>query len=236
MHSDPVIHDLEIMGTAANYRKWIFSRFSRHIGRRIIEIETGIGNFTWLFSDRELIIAIDIHESRVEYIKKRFQRHDNIVALKGDIADKELLKLSGHKPDTIVCINVLEHAKDDVAALSNMFHMLEHGGTLALLVPSYQSLYGSIDRVVGHYRRYEKKDLENKLAGAGFMIETMFYMNSLGVFGWFMNNRILKKEHESPTQAKVFDKLIVPWLRYVENIFRPPFGLSLITIAKKVNK
>lgn len=234
MHFDPVIHDLEIMSRAGNYRAWIFSHFSRHIGQRIVEIGAGIGNFTRLFSDRELVIAVDTHEACIAYLQKRFSDDNNIVSLKGDIADTELLKLSAYKPDTVVCINVLEHVQDDMAALSNMFHMLGHGGRLALLVPAYQFLYGSIDRVVGHHRRYDKKELQNKLAGAGFAVEDLFYMNSLGVFGWFLNNRILKKDNESVPQVMAFDKLIVPWLRYAENISRPPFGLSLVAIAKKV--
>lgn len=234
MHADPVIHDLEIMSRANNYRAWIFSHFSRHTGQRIIEIGAGIGNFTRLFADRELVIAVDTHEACIEYLKKRFSDHNNIVSLKGDIADTELLKLCEYKPDTVVCINVLEHVQDDMAALSNMFHLLGHGGRLALLVPAYQFLFGSIDRVVGHCRRYNKNELAKKLASAGFTIEDLFYMNSVGVLGWFLNNRILEKEKESPSQVMVFDKLFVPWLRYAENIFRPPFGLSLVAVAKKV--
>jgi len=35
--------------------------------------------------------------------------------------------------------------------------------------------------------------------------------------------------------VKFFDKFIVPWLKEVENIVRPPFGLSLIAIAEKNN-
>lgn len=235
-HPDPVVHDLEIMGSAINYRKWIFSHFSKYIGKRIVEIGAGIGNFTGFFLDRELVIVVDTHQSCVEYITRRFPDNRNIVALKGDISDKELSSLRQYHPDTMVCINVLEHVQDDAAALSNMFKVLGHGGQLALLVPSYQFLYGSIDRVVGHCRRYSRNELRKKIQDAGFAVEDLFYMNSIGVFGWFLNNRILKKENESPVQVRIFDKFFVPWLRYAEHIVRPPFGLSLVAIAKKVNR
>ena len=154
---DPIISDLEIMNEAVNYQMWIYDQFSKYLGQRIIELGAGIGNFTEMFLDRELVIAIDNYELCVEYLKNRFSSHRNIIPLKMDICSPEISKLKDYCPDTVVCINVLEHLKDDVVALSYIFEILQIGGRLLLLVPAFQFLYGNIDRAVGHCRRYNKK-------------------------------------------------------------------------------
>ena len=134
-------------------------------------------------------------------MKRRFSGRENVIPLKMDISGPEALALSRYRADTVVCINVLEHVSDDAAALSNILKALEKGGMFILLAPAFQFLYGSIDRLVGHHRRYDKKSLQKKLINAGFNIKEIFYMNSVALFGWFLNNRILKLKEESLSQV-----------------------------------
>jgi len=232
-NSDPIIRDLEIMANTVNYRQWIYDNAREAMGRRIIELGAGIGNFTQMFTDRELIVAIDNYAPAVARMRERFSSQPNVVPLQMDIAGPELVGLSRYEADTIVCINVLEHILDDAAALSNMNAILQTGGKLFLLVPAFEFLLGTIDRVVGHHRRYGKKELAGKLGVAGFKIHDLYFMNMIAVFGWFLNNRILKRQEESLSQVLFFDKYIVPWLRVIERAVRPPFGLSLIAICEK---
>ena len=231
--SDAIIRDLEIMSRARNYSQWIFDNYKTWLGKRVIEIGAGIGNFTSKFLDKELVIAVDNYRPCIDYIKKRFANNNNIVPLEESIDSHSILNLSRYSPDTIVCINVLEHVEDDVAALENMFSMLTEGGKLILLVPAFQFMYGTVDRLVGHYRRYSKREVETKLATAGFYVKSIFYMNCIATFGWFLNNRILKKQEESLSQVIFYDKFIIPWLRKIEQIFIPPFGLSLVVVGEK---
>jgi len=232
-NSDAIIRDLEVMAGATNYRRWIYSQFDKYLGGRIVELGSGIGTFTELFLDRELVVAVDNHEPCIEYLKRRFSGHKNVIPLKRDIGSVEMLEVSYYKPHTVVCINVLEHVKDDMMALSHMFEILNIGGKAILLVPAFQSLYGSIDRLVGHYRRYSKRELTSKLIGTGFKIREAFYMNSLAVLGWLLNNRIIRRKEESLEQVLFYDRFIVPSLKNVERIVRPPLGLSIVAIAEK---
>lgn len=233
MHPDPIIRDLEIMSEAVNYRKWIFSLFSKYIGQRIVEIGAGIGSYTGMLLNKELVVAVDNYEPCIEYLKRRFSRHNNVIPLKIDISSQEAMELSRYSPDTMVCINVLEHILDDNKALSHMFSILSDNGRLILMVPAHRFLYGSIDRIVGHQRRYSNRELREKMTSAGFKIIEMFHMSSIAVPGWFLNNRILKRKEESPGQILFFDRFIAPWLKSVERAIRPPFGLSLFAIAGK---
>jgi len=231
---DVIIHDLEIMAAAENYRQWIFDNFRAALGRRVVELGAGIGNFTDLLLDRDLVVAVDNYPPAVAYLERKYAGQGNVIALNRDISNSSLLDLKHYDPDTIVCINVLEHVLDDGAALAHMHGILAKGGQLALLVPAFQFLYGSIDRLIGHHRRYDRHGLQAKLHAAGFRIKTLYFMNCIAVPGWFLNNRILNRQEESAGQVLIFDRFIAPWLKKLERRVHPPFGLSLIAIGEKI--
>jgi hypothetical protein len=106
-------------------------------------------------------------------------------------------------------------------------------GRIILLVPAFQFLYGTIDRLVGHKRRYTKRSLKELLNKAGFIVEKIEFMNSLGILGWFLNNRILRRREESVSQVALYDRFFVPLIRRIEKIITPPFGLSIVAIARR---
>ena len=230
---DPIIRDLEIMADTVNYRKWIYDNIRTSLGKRVIELGAGIGNFTQLLTDRDIVVAVDNSRAAVEKMKEKFSACENVIPLEIDIESPQLLDLARFDADTIVCINVLEHIADDAKALSDMYTLLKPGNRLILLVPAFQFLFGTIDRIVGHHRRYSKRELSSRLIQAGFSIRGIYFMNCIAVFGWFLNNRVLKRREESPSQVALFDKCIAPWMQGIERVVRPPFGLSLIAIGEK---
>ena len=72
----------------------------------------------------------------------------------------------------MICLNVVEHLSNDVGALLNIRAALENGGRAIILVPCGPGLYGTLDEVLGHYRRYTRKTLEDVVAKAGFTLNT----------------------------------------------------------------
>jgi hypothetical protein len=114
-----------------------------------------------------------------------------------------------------------------------MHGLLAPGGRLVLLVPAFQFLYGTVDRALGHYRRYTRNNLLPLMRQAGFVIEQSFYMNVVGMAGWFWNNRIVKLTQESKQQIGFFDRGIAPAAEFFERMLPPPIGLSLIAIGRK---
>src|SRR5438094_890206 len=132
--------------------------------------------------------------------------------------------------DTILCANVLEHIGDDGRALRAMCDLLTPGGRIVLIIPALRVLYGEIDRSIGHYRRYSRREIEEKLGVAGLRVEHVSYFNTLGVPGWFLNARLLRRRSVPGVQARLHDRL-VPLLR-VERRFRPPFGMSLLAVGQ----
>jgi hypothetical protein len=95
-------------------------------------------------------------------------------------------------------------------------------------------LYGEFDRAVGHHRRYEKRELTNKLEKAGFDVRKIKFFSLVAALPWFINGRLLKRDYLPAGQANLANRL-VPLLK-LERLIGPPFGLSLIAIAQRVNE
>lgn len=226
--------DLEIMARAKNYRGWMYRRIEPFIGRRVLEVGAGIGNFTELLLDRELVVPTDI--SRVcldrlaERLGPRLSAAPQLLDLGHPSGDDDW---AAYRFDTIICMNVLEHVEDDARALSFMHATLAPAGRAVILVPAFMSLHGTIDRAIGHHRRYTRRTLLPPMEAAGFRVERAFYMNVIGMAGWFWNNRIRRIEEEDSSQIGLFDDYIAPWAERLERLVPPPFGLSLIAVGRK---
>jgi len=216
------------------YNRWLVDRFRGALGRRILEIGAGFGNMTrHLTEERELVVASDLDPVAVEYLKGTFREKEDVrvASYRFPLDAKAREEIRGFGIDTLVCCNVLEHIEDDRSTLEDMREVLGPGGRLVLLVPALARLYGSLDVHLRHFRRYEKAELEEKLRTAGFAIEDCRFLNRPGVFGWYVNGRLLRRKVLPRNQLRAF-KLLLPLLRAEEND-PPRYGMSLLAIARK---
>jgi len=133
--------------------------------------------------------------------------------------------------DTVVALNVIEHIARDVEALGSIAAMLRPGGRAVILVPAFQKLFGSLDRELGHVRRYTRSSLSRRMREAGFRIERAFYFNLVGTIGWWINARLRRVPRIPVEQLRYFDTL-VPVLR-LEDRVPLPFGQSVIAIGAR---
>ena len=74
---------------------------------------------------------------------------------------------------------VLEHIEPDREALGRLNDLVVGGGTLLLSVPAKQWLFTAEDAFQGHVRRYERRELQEKLTAAGFEILVFWCYNPL---------------------------------------------------------
>lgn len=225
--------DLLLMGKAPNYRDWICSLIRPHLGQRILEVGGGIGNFTERLLDRELVVMIDVDEACLEHARSRFARWVNLRIVRRDIADPAVLELRHHRFDTVVGMNVLEHIEDERRALHHISELLSDGGRFVLMVPMFRWAFGTIDQAIGHVRRYSRRDLMAKLESVGFRLCSARYVNSVGLLGWYVNGRVVRRRRQSALQIRIFDRFVVPWLRRAEAVLKPAFGQSLIAVVEK---
>lgn len=218
-------------GRLKRYNRWIWERMKPFVGQRVLEVGAGSGTMTRFLYGRDLIVAADKEAPYLDRLRNAFRRRPGVVVERADIDSDEALDLSRYGFDTITCINVLEHTDDDEAALRRANELLVPGGRVIVYVPAGKSLYGTLDRGIGHQRRYEKDELIEKLKGAGFEIEHVSYQNQLAKVAWWLNAKLLNRKALPSAQSLMFDAM-VPILRALEGE-NPSSGLSLIAVGRK---
>jgi SAM-dependent methyltransferase len=154
------------MARATNYFAWQSRLVLRHLGRRVVEVGCGIGNFTGMLLDRDVVVAVDVEPACVQSLRERYPDQPNLHAFVAE----DIRGLARFAPDSVVCLNVLEHIADDGEALRRMASILSPGGVIVLLVPAFPALFGPIDRNLGHYRRYTRKSLANLAEACGLHV------------------------------------------------------------------
>ena len=227
------LEDQRRMSLAKNYFAWQSRLVRRELGRRVIEVGCGIGNFTGMLLDRELVVALDVEEACVKALRRRYPRHRNLHAIACDAAGDAFRDLRLCAPDSCVCLNVLEHMADDERALCGMVSVLDPGGVVVLIVPAFEGLYGPIDRNLGHYRRYSRTAIRRLAQAAGLNIAKMHYMNFAGFWGWWANARLFRRQEQSARQIAFFDRYVVPVQSALEGMAPPPIGQSLFVVLRK---
>ncbi|MCU1231165.1 MAG: glycosyl transferase, family 2 [Acidobacteria bacterium] len=213
------------------YNNWIWQRIAPFVGQRVLEVGAGSGAMTRFLYGRDLIVATDRETPYVDRLRNAFRRRPGIFVERCDLESDSSSELAHYGFDTVVCLNVLEHTTDDVAALRRANQLLVPGGRVIVFVPAGHNLFGTLDRGIGHQRRYEKEELAEKLRAAGFEVEDIGFQNQFSKLAWWLNAKLLKRSQLPSAQSKFFDRL-VPLFRAVEGE-RPSSGLSLIAVGKK---
>lgn len=231
--TQPGLRTLRIMEGAGRYNEWLFKRCAPFIGNKVLETGAGVGNITKYLLSSQKIVATDINPDYLDEIKQTFSSFPNVTVKKLDVEKKsEFERLSEEKPiDTVICLNVLEHVRDDDQALANIHNFLNPGGRLIIVVPAHQALFSSLDKYLHHERRYSLSSLRGKMVEAGFKIITGRYLNMLGAMGWFLNGHVLRRKMIPPQQVRLMD-FFLPLLKS-EGYIRPPFGLSVFMVGEK---
>ncbi|MCK4401093.1 class I SAM-dependent methyltransferase [bacterium] len=215
----------------SNNNLWCYNKVEPFLGRKILELGSGIGRISKYLvrKDREVTL-LDIDKEYTNYLRKRFISNPGVRIVEADILKVDEV-LTDRNFDTVVGINILEHVNNDVEAVERLKKIITATGRLVLIVPAHKVLFSNFDKRVGHYRRYSKKELQDKLLKGGFFIEKIEFMNVLGPIGWFLQFRLLKRKRMSKTTIQFFDKL-VPLIALIEKYVRFPFGLSLLCVAR----
>lgn len=230
---DGVVEEtLSKMRGLEHFNKHLADTIAPYLGHRILEIGAGTGNITRFLLSHGDVTAVDISENLLRSLREQFAGWDGFEAILWDAATPPPQRILEGGYDTIVSLNVLEHIEDHEAAIRHCHQILAgKGGRLVLLVPAHPLLFGPIDKALGHFRRYDKKMLRSLLEGAGFKVERLFPFNFLGLFGWFINNRLLNRDRLPTGQLRVYE-WISPLVLELERKVPLPDGLSLIAVAK----
>ena len=228
-------HGSQILGRLARaprFNAWMADVIRPHCGKRVLEIGSGTGNLTRRLVPRDAYVASDVNPLYLHTL--RHLTHDRPYL---DVALTDVTRGSSFPRlpegfDTVVCLNVIEHVDDDRGALENIRRVLAPDGKAIVLVPHDPRLFGTLDEVLGHKRRYTAASLRQVAADAGFEVQEILTFNRVGSPAWWLNGKLLKRHHFGLVQIAMLN-LLTPIFRRIDRAlpFRP---LSLIAVVRPV--
>jgi SAM-dependent methyltransferase len=240
---EPLGHGLDYSTEGKNYYEWLADSFAPALKaavaqpnarRRIVEHGAGVGSLSQLLLERGAApLALTEPDPKLAAMLKTSFAGQADVEVSHSTLEGYLEQRGPGSADAIVSSNVLEHVVDDEACLAAMWTLLRPGGVLALYVPARPELYNEFDRDVGHQRRYTRGDLQAKLIRAHFDIQTLKYRNLVGTAAWFVMGRFLKKRAVGKGSVRLYDRVIFPVSRFLEDRIAPPYGLNLLCLATR---
>lgn len=223
---------LETFAETPRLNRWYFDELSGPIHGEVLEIGSGIGNMSeHLARAASHLTVSDMEPDYVRALEERFAGRDDVDVVRFVLGEEIPPQIAERSFDAIVSLNVIEHVEDDLRAVSELAEHLRPGGHLLSYVPATDWAYGSIDLYLHHYRRYGVESFSALMRGAGLEVTEIHYVNLVGLAGWLLNGRVLRRTTLSNEQTKLFD-LAVPIIRRLETL-RPPIGLGLICHARK---
>lgn len=222
-------HSLDLLADTYNYNHWVYSLCRPWLGKRIMEVGSGIGNMTQFMLGADRLACVEPESDYHNALSEISQLHKNVIFYSSPLQEVDSAAC-GY--DSIVCVNVLEHIEDDRAALIDMARHLRVGGYLVLYVPAVSWAFGEMDKMLGHYRRYYKKDIKKLINGTCLIPVHSIYVNLLGLFGWWWSGRVQKEQLININKAKFMDS-VVPFVSALERIIPVPVGQSLLFVMQK---
>jgi SAM-dependent methyltransferase len=166
-----------------SYNKYIIQQFIRFSGlnnltileksnKKILDFGAGVGSLAILWSEMSgmSVDCFEIDPRQLQIIRNR------------GFTGIDALATITNQYDFVYSSNVLEHIEDDRVILSSLAEKIKSKGRIAIYVPAFNVLFSDLDRSVGHFRRYSKRELKKKVEESGFRIIRCRYVDSVGFF------------------------------------------------------
>ena len=232
LYRDPGAEILDAFSVAPKFNRWMADTIRPFVGKRVLEIGAGMGNLTrQLAKRRDRYVASDIDIEHLGRLRNRLQHRTKLEVETCDLANTPDFERFADSMDTVICLNVLEHMEHDLHCMRNIHRALAPGGRAIILVPHGQEIYGQLDVVLGHYRRYSHDQLRGVMQEAGFDVEQILDFNRISRPGWYVKGKLLKQSRIARSQIKLFDRLVWLWRR-IDRLL-PWHPTSIIAIGVK---
>jgi len=206
----------------------------------VLDIGSGTGKILEELKEQGWKVAgIDGEKEAKEWSKKR-----GIEIALGDVS-KSALPFKDNSFDAVLALDILEHLPNDANLLNEAKRIVKENGIIIITVPAYSWFFTYWDTMLGHQRRYSKKDVE-KLSHA-CKVKTLFisyYMAGLLlpflVIRLFkqltQTNSIPQSDFKIMPLASISLPLVSTYCKWEQQLLRKrtlPFGLSLVWAVQK---
>lgn len=218
--------NLEVMEEAVNYNAFVARLVTdaARPGERLLDFGAGTGTFAQRVRDAGWSpVCVEADADLCGRLRAQgFQTHASLAAV------------PPQGIDYAYSLNVLEHIEDDRSALAALHDVLRPGGRLGIYVPAFPVLFSAMDRKVGHFRRYRRRELMDKVAGAGFELQRCDYVDSLGFAATLANKYFGRRDGGLDRGLlRVYDRLVFPVSRLCDGLLARVVGKNLWLIARR---
>jgi SAM-dependent methyltransferase len=205
-------------------------------GARILDAGCGSGRNMVELARHGAVTGVELSQTSVALARER--------GVGEVIAGSALeMPLADASFELAVCLDVIEHLQDDLAALRELRRVVAPGGSLLVTVPAYQWLWSGHDEINHHHRRYTRRSLQSVAERAGWSQLRTTYFNSL-LLPVAILLRVLDRINTKTTESSL-DLWVPPqpmnWLlerplaleaALVARGGRIPAGLSLLAVFR----
>jgi SAM-dependent methyltransferase len=215
--------NLEVMADAVNYNDFLISLIQREIqpGVLVVDFGAGIGTFAQKLAKTGRM---------VHCIERQF---DRILEL-GLPACRDITEFEDGSIDFLYTLNVLEHIENDLEVLGVFHKKIKPGGRILIYVPAFKALYSSMDKKVGHVRRYTRSMLAERVTLAGFLVTRNEYVDSAGFFASLVFKAFGSGDGTIDRRALIlYDRYIFPLSRLADFVCNRFFGKNVFLIARR---
>lgn len=209
-------------------------------GGIIVDVGCGTGTNLGLLGEfSKTVIGLDTAPQAIAYCAARGFRNTKL------IDNSSQLPFQDGSVELVTLLDVLEHVENESKTLSEVWRILNRGGTLLLTLPAYQFLWSEHDIALHHFRRYTASRIRELLEKNGFSIVKCSYV-IVSQFPIILAYRIVKgilnifipaTPKTSHVRLPFFLNNFFIFLLQIESklIHRInfPFGTSIIVVAKK---
>jgi protein-L-isoaspartate O-methyltransferase len=203
----------------------------------VLEVGAGSGSFSQSISEvAAQLVSVEPSKKFYNQLAKKLENIGNAESFWGTLSDFVASAGVGQAPrkfDRVMYTHVLEHIPDDVSELKLAKQQLQPNGKVIVVVPSMPRLYGSVDSLSGHQRRFTFNELRTVAELSGFEVESIRYFNPIAVVPYWFLYRIIGVKSVGSGQLGLYDRVFVPLAYKMMWIFggRIP-GINLIAILR----
>jgi 2-polyprenyl-3-methyl-5-hydroxy-6-metoxy-1,4-benzoquinol methylase len=221
--------NLEAMKEAKNYNQYLVSLIKRHLPQnnkekaKILDFGAGIGTYADMLTDAGYVVdCLELDQDQVRQLKaKNYRVYDNLNSIQ-------------IKYDMIYAFNVFEHIEEDVEVFVALASKLTDRGVAVIYVPAFPVLFSSMDKLVGHHRRYKLNRLKNMAAAAGLQTQYVGYGEPIGFLAALAYKIVGNKNGTiTPSSVKLYDTVAFPLSKVLSPIFKHLLGKNALLVASK---
>ncbi len=221
------------MKEAVKYNNYLVSLVRRQIiaanskkSLRILDFGAGIGTYADMLSaEGHKVDCLEIDRGQIKHLKdKGYSVYDSLDAI-------------SQKYDLIYAFNVFEHIENDIQVFDSLAKKLKANGVIIIYVPAFPLLFSSMDKLVGHYRRYKLARLKGMAKTAGLNTLQLGYGEPIGFFAALAYKVFGNKDGIITSRSvSLYDKIAFPVSRLISPLFKYILGKNALLIAQKGDK